>query len=163
MTFCREVSSLRAKNNYEARVTRQAKADPKGFFQLYKTKARDRVGPFKADDGEPLSSMQTCITLNEYFATIFNQEDTSTLPVAPQVFMARVDEMLCDVSITREAVTKKIDKLKKTKSPGPDDMYPRVLKETKDIISEPLTNIFRKSVDTGIVPTEWKKPMWYRS
>ncbi len=65
--------------------------------------------------------------------------------------------MLCDVNITREAVMKEIDKLKKTKSPGPDDIYPRVLKETKDIISEPLANIFRKSVDTGIVPTKWKK------
>ncbi len=47
--------------------------------------------------------------------------------------------------------------MKKNKLPGPDKVYPRVLKECKEVLSGPLTNMFRKSVDTGHVPRLWKE------
>lgn len=43
-----------------------------------------------------------------------------SFPEANQVFMGWEEELSCDVSITREAVIKEMDKLEKTKSPGPD-------------------------------------------
>ncbi len=36
-------------------------------------------------------------------------------------------------------------------------MYPGVLKECKEALNAPLTNIFRKSVDTGHIPRLWKE------
>ena len=48
-------------------------------------------------------------------------------------------------------------RLKKFKSTGPDKVYPRVLKECKEIISEPLASVFRKSLDTGEVPLMWRQ------
>ena len=35
----------KAKRDYEIRVASNVKNNPKGFFQLYKTKNRDRIGP----------------------------------------------------------------------------------------------------------------------
>ena len=32
------------------RVARKAKRDPRGFFQIYKTKNKDRLGPLKEDE-----------------------------------------------------------------------------------------------------------------
>ncbi|KAF2347312.1 Reverse transcriptase domain [Trinorchestia longiramus] len=40
---------------------------------------------------------------------------------------------------------------------GPDGLGPRILKETAEVISEPLTNIFNQSLETGIVPDDSKR------
>ena len=61
------------------------------------------------------------------------------------MFRGREDEKLLDINITREEVISEVSKLKIGKSPGPDEMYPRVLKECKDKISITLTDIFNRS------------------
>ena len=46
-------------------------------------------------------------------------------------------------------VAKKLEIFNPGKSKGPDNVHPRVLKETHDVISKPLTAIFNKSLTTG--------------
>ena len=60
------------------------------------------------------------------------------------------------VDITEEDVMRVIDKLKICKSPRPDKIYPRILKEVKEAISKPLCTIFILSLRTGKVVSEWK-------
>ena len=72
--------------------------------------------------------------------------------VSEQIFRGEENEKLKDVELTRELVVKEINKMK-FKSPGPDEDYPKVLKVSKNVVSEPLVNIFRKSVDLGEVPS----------
>ena len=50
-----------------------------------------------------------------------------------------------------------LSQLNTTKSQGPDGLHPRVLKEIKDSISTPLSNIYNTSLGTGELPGEWKK------
>ncbi len=78
-----------------------------------------------------------------------------TIPAGEEVFQGEDNEKLRDVIITRQVVQKEIENLKKNKSPGPDEINPRVLKGCKEALSGPLTNMFRKSVDTGHVPRLW--------
>ena len=40
-----------AKKKYEVRIARDAENDPKGFYQLYKVKAKERIGPLEGMDG----------------------------------------------------------------------------------------------------------------
>ncbi|KAF2347471.1 Reverse transcriptase domain [Trinorchestia longiramus] len=66
-------------------------------------------------------------------------------------------------AITREAFLslrrgrKKLSILNPYKSIGPDGFAPRKLKETAELISEPLASIFTLSHLTGIVLEDWKQ------
>ena len=147
-----------AKKDYEIRIAKEAKTNPKGFFQVYRTKNKENVGPLNTSEGdveetdEGMSRM-----LNEYFLSVFTKENFESVPQVTQVFKGREDEKLKDVIIAREDILKEIDKLKKTKSPGPDEIFPRVIKECKDVVTDSLVHVFRNSIDTGIVPTLWKE------
>ena len=125
---------------------------------MYRTKTRGRIGPLKTEPGEIIESGEDMSKLlNDYFLLVFTRENQDTIPVREEVFQGEDNEKLRDVIITRQVVQKEIEKLKKNKSPGPDKVYPRILKECKEILSGPLTNVFRKSVDTSVVPSLWKE------
>ena len=49
--------------------------------------------------------------------------------------------------------------LKVDKSPGPDGMHPRVLKEMADVIADALVEIYQISLDSREVPADWKTAM----
>ena len=46
--------------------------------------------------------------------------------------------------------------MKTNKSPQPDSIYPKVLKETKNERANILVSIFNKSLQQGLVPADWK-------
>ena len=47
--------------------------------------------------------------------------------------------------------------LNEFRSPGPDELYPRVIKELEEELSEPLSIIFAKPWKTGEVPEDWRR------
>ena len=56
------------------------------------------------------------------------------------------NEPLENVIITEELVSKAIERLNSSKSQGPDNIHPKLLKETQSIIKKPLQMIFEKSL-----------------
>ena len=60
------------------------------------------------------------------------------------------------LSLTEDIVLKKLSQLKLGKSPGLNQLHPRILYETRDVIAYPLYLIFNKSLQTGILPSDWK-------
>ena len=52
---------------------------------------------------------------------------------------------------------KKLKKLKTNKSPGIDEMHPKMLRELKEEICKPLTIIFNKSLESKELPQIWKQ------
>ena len=60
------------------------------------------------------------------------------------------------MKIDHNEVLKKLNKLKISKSPGPDSVHPRTLKEIAAIICKPMAMIFQRSLDSGKLPHDWK-------
>ena len=66
------------------------------------------------------------------------------------------DNPLTSVTFLRGKVKKKLDDLTPTSAPGPDRLWPRVLCNLSDVLSEPLAIIYSKCLEEGVVPNDWK-------
>ena len=57
-----------------------------------------------------------------------------------------------------DGVTKLLNTFKIHKAAGPDGIVPRILSEFSEQLAPPLTFIFNKSIESGIVPEDWRQP-----
>ena len=62
-----------------------------------------------------------------------------------------------DIEISVNGVAKLLSNLNSAKTAGPDAIRPIVLKEFSHVTAPIVTAIFQKSLDTGKVPSDWKK------
>ena len=69
--------------------------------------------------------------------------------------MHPLDTLCQDLKLTHEQVHDELRSLNESKSPGPDRLHPKVLRETADTITAPLLTIYQHSLDTGEVPEAW--------
>ena len=60
-----------------------------------------------------------------------------------------------DIVVTEEGVTKLLKGLKPSKALGPDELYPRVLKELATELGPVFAHLFQQSIDKGEIPKEW--------
>ena len=68
----------------------------------------------------------------------------------------RTESKLLNIRIDAESIKKKLLKLKIFKSPGPDKLHPRVLRELAEVICKPLAIIFHASIQLWVIPDDWK-------
>ena len=150
-------SVKQAKRKYERNLAKQAKKNPKEFYAYLKTKTsnKESVGPLKPDGGDVVTDDAVMAgMLNEFFSSVFTDENLDEVPTPETVY--RGDSPLHDVDITPEKVAKKIHAMRSKAAPGPDKLSPRLLKSVVDQISAPLSTIFKKSIDEGVVPEDWR-------
>jgi endonuclease/exonuclease/phosphatase family metal-dependent hydrolase len=151
----------KAKRNFERKLAKDIKVNPKSFYAYVrsKTKVRDAVGPLVNSAGIKESDHEEmCNILNDYFGTVFTEE--SIVGKLPEVIKNGKDDngsMLSNVDITKEDISKRLKNLKVNKAPGVDEIVPRILIENADYLSHPLEYIYRESLETGVVPSEWKQ------
>ena len=65
--------------------------------------------------------------------------------------------------VSAEEVASKTNNMKDNKSPGVNEIAPKILKVAVEQISMPLAHVFNLSLQEGIAPLEWKeaKPFLY--
>jgi hypothetical protein len=84
-------------------------------------------------------------------------EDRTKIPEPTQMFQGIIEEeSLLDLQISEEIVEKKLKELKLDKCPGLDGIHSKMLFELRKEISIPLAGLFSQSLETGVVPTDWK-------
>ena len=93
---------------------------------------------------------------NDYFASVFTVEKLDNIPEPDKIFSGLETEKLIDISVDGATVRKKLDKLRSNKAAGADDLSPRILNEIKDEICYSLAVIMQSSMDSRIIPTDWK-------
>ena len=139
-----------SKKLHELHIASNCKVNPKEFFRYVREKKtlKSTIGPLLSADGEIVTDeRETADILNDYFASVFTVEEDRGEEATP--YQMTVAAQLFFVDITEEDVMGVIDKLKICKSPGPDKIYLRILKEVKEAICKPLCAIFNLSLRTG--------------
>jgi len=143
-------------------VARNIKSDTKSFFAYVRSRNKSKVeiGPLLNDSGVMLDSQTDMAEeFNRYFASAFTSENPTFLRqricLLDQLMKNAV--MYCSPSTPWMTITKALSKLRVDKAlGGADDLSSRFLLQVKDHIAYPLLLLFRKSLDEGIVPHDWK-------
>lgn len=147
----------KAKIKLEATVAKQAASNPKSFWSFVKAKTCSRTGiaDLKRDDGSiAKTDQEKAEVLNDFFQSVFTREPIGDLPMPPHFDYAT---SLDDFDITQEDVRKLLKGLKTGKAAGLDGISPILLVETADQLALPISNIFRKSLNSGRIPDDWRK------
>ena len=83
---------------------------------------------------------------------MFTREPEGEIPQLEPHIGERLERLV----ITHEWVLKALMKTNITKSCGPDELHPRMLKEPAVELAAPMTNLFNQRLFLGEVPEEWK-------
>jgi hypothetical protein len=145
----------KSKRKWERDIASNEDRNGKKFTEYVrsKTKSRTGIGPLKKEGGGVTTDCKEMAEiLNKFMASVFTKEDTLNVPTKDK----ETDRNISDITITAKKIEEKIDKLKEDSSPGPDNIHPKLLKELKTVVSVPLQIIFRKSLDSGTVPDDWR-------
>ena len=98
------------------------------------------------------TSLDKAKILNNQFQSVFTIEPNSPLPdkgPSPHPTMP-------DINVSLEGVYNLLLNINTHKTCGPDQIHGRVLKETADIISPFLRTLFQSSLDSQVIPDDWR-------
>ena len=93
--------------------------------------------------------------LINFFSSVLTVEDKTDIPHIPSGERSG-GKFVENLEIKEEQVKEKLKNLNPTKSPGPDKLFPRVLKEISEQLAGPLTILFNKSIQESTLPEDWK-------
>ena len=120
-------------------------------YAANKTKVKSKVPDLYLTDEESPNDMtsndqEKAEKLSDFFSSVFTNEVEGVWALAnkPDIKHKLV------ICIDEDSQQKNLPKLKVTKSPGPDQMHPRILDEIRSIIVTPLTQMFQTSLRTRV-------------
>ena len=91
--------------------------------------------------------------LAEFFRSVFTTEPNEGIPILnPRDITFKCD----DIKIKEKEVFDLLLNVNPNKSPGPDGIHPKALKELAEVLAKPLTITFKTLIQTGIVMDFWK-------
>ena len=145
------------KRKRENKIAKDIKHNPKAFYQYIasKTTKKEGVADLVDENGILTSNDEDkCNIINNFFSSVFTQEDTSDIPAFN--CNHNVNTFLSDCPISLQDMEKALTSLNQNKSPGPDNFHPKFLKNSAKSLSKPLFLLFNKTLSEGCIPEEWK-------
>lgn len=146
-----------ARQQYERRLAAECKTNPKAIWRYINSslKRKSKLTALRKPDGEMTTSdSETSEILNEQFFSVFTRERVDNIPQFRDKDITTPP--LSEFTVTEGEVLKHLKKLKTDKSPGLDEMHPRILKEVAHSIAGPLTIIYSKTLAECTLPSQWK-------
>ena len=149
-------ATRQALRDYEHNIAAEAKKDPGGFYKYVrgKTNTKSGIGDLEANGRVAQSDEDKAGVLNSFFASVFTKEDASELPDFPD---RGFHDILDTLTFSPPLIKKKLLKLNPTKSPDPDGLHPRILRELSDELAYPLSLLFTRLLQEGVVPSSWRE------
>lgn len=145
----------------EREISLSVRENPKNFWKYVKSKVKVKEGVAdlyisESGDREELTKTdgEKAQVLADFFSSVFIEElDSVPPPIATRNYGSRLEM----VEITAHEIKEKLKNLKVDKSPGPDEIQPRILKELSSELAEPLKSLYNTSLRTGKVPEIWRQ------
>ena len=133
----------------------------KKFYTFVKHQRSSGCGipPLKVDGQLVSESKAQAEVFNRQFQSVFSDgreytEDEFRAKV--QMNPVELTSTLSDITISEPGIRKILQKLNPYKACGRDNIHPRVLRELATDIAPILTIIFQSSINTGVVPSDWR-------
>lgn len=145
-----------ARIQYERDLAANIGKNVKKFFNYSKrtVKPAGRIETIRDPNGRVVHDpVGVASAINNHFASVFVDEPDGALPVPGTGWCPHE---IRDAIFSVADIRKLLLNLKSFKSPGPDSIKPLVLKRCAYQLAVPLFYIFRKSIDSGDVPSDWK-------
>ena len=144
----------RAKREYEKAIAKECRKNSKVVWNYLKRKTKTNMPNLRRADGSyTTNDKEAADALKEQYFSVFTKETTDNLPdIADKPLKT---DKLKTFKIDEAEVQKILKNLQANKSPGLDQIHPRVLKELAEVLAHPLTLIFKKSVERGQLPRNW--------
>ena len=153
-------SELRkAKYMYEKDLTAKIKTDNKLFWGYVRSKTKTKTAVSNLTnslDGLSKNDQETADILNDFFASVFELEGDGPIPDFDE---RQYNQELNHILITEEHIEKAINKLKQSKSQGPDNIHPKFLKESQFQSSDHYRLYFKNPLMRAFYLKCGKKPM----
>ena len=126
----------------------------KRFWSFIRSVRKDSSGvsPLRSEGEIHSSAEKKAEILNQQFTSLFTQEPPGPLPdkdPSPHPTMP-------DICISKEGIEKMLQNIKPDKAAGPDSLPGTILKELSHEIAPILELICCRSLQSGIVPSDWK-------
>lgn len=141
----------------EQEIAKHVKENPKIFWKYVssKTRTKSRIADLYMDEDKV--SKTTCdkekaMVFAEKFSSVFVKELDVDVPGISSKNVPSLDH----VEITDDILKNILQKLKRNKSPGPDGIHPRVIKDMAENLIAPLKILFNSSLNEGVVPEDWR-------
>ncbi|KAJ3595710.1 hypothetical protein NHX12_005013 [Muraenolepis orangiensis] len=165
--YCRTRNQVRritrkAIKDFERSIAKQSKSNSKKVWAYVHSKRKTRSGIADLIDLDSLdeaasptlatTDLARAEVLNRFYSSVFTVEQDDG-PIFPP---KNLKHPLGQIEIIPEVVKKKLANLNVSKSPGPDGVQPRLLKELNSVLSLPLSIIFNTSLESMKLPEEWK-------
>ena len=130
--------------------------DNKQFYQYLKAQGQDSQGvaPLKVGSQLLSDALSKARTLGTQFSSVFTKDSKETADIRKE---GPSYPAIGQLNITTEGVEKLLRGLNPGKAAGPDGMTARMMKLLSEEIAPILTSIFRQSLVTGTLPTDWTK------
>ena len=148
----------KAKRNRELIISKDIKSSPKKFYQYIasKTSKKDNIPDLVTNDGLRVKSdIEKANVLNLFFNSVFTKEKLDHIPEFE--YQVKEDNFVSESSVTELEMKNYLLNLKSEKSPGTDELHPRLLKECASTLARPLKMLFDLTMKTGTIPDDWKR------
>ena len=148
--------------DHEKQVAKNANINSKLFWKYVSSKTKLRASipnlnmPSKADPNKMTTNDQEkAEVLGRFFSNVYTKEPDWTWMFDNETKPFIKEEL--NVKITKELIEIKLRGMNINKSPGPDLMHPRVIKEIAFAGIDPFYIIFDLSLKLGKIPSAWKR------
>ena len=138
-------------------IANDAKINPKKLWRYVKSqsKVKSTISPLKNKKTAKLTNneKEQAEVLASQFASVMVDEPAGDIPRLPPKHLTTPP--LETINVTTEMVLKKLQNLDVNKSPGPDEIHPRILKEVATSIAPALAMLYNNTLKSHEVPADW--------